>query len=251
MVALNTQANHPIFNEKLGDTDYIQGKNRELWMSPLIYLQNTPDIFTLTMSADIAIDAESVTLATDSGLSVQLYAKQVIYKPGDDILLVVTADTLVTDAGVAVPILPAEGATDIATNTVMPVVYPMVPILSINDGGLASVAGQEATANNKGQSLFNAKAKTTADASLTFSGAVVRNDPGLVIANTLSFNNQYAYFESRLAAFDNRGVGWKTQKFRGQILNLDPSSARADFEQVSVTVSISGCPEDYIVLGTV
>ncbi len=250
MAVLNTLANNPIFNEKLGDTNFIQGKNRELWIAPLNYLQNVPNTFTLTMTTDIAIDDEAVTLSTGAGLTLQLYAKQVIYKPGDDVLLVVAEDTLVTSAGVSVPILPSEGATVIATNTVMPIVYPMVPIMSISDGGLPSVAGQEATANNKGQSLFNAKAKTTADSSLTFSGAVVRNDPGLAIADALSYNNQYAYFESRLAAFDNRGRGWKTQKFRGQVLNLDPSSTRADFEQVSVTISISGCPEDYVVLGT-
>lgn len=248
MATLMSQAESVVFNQKYSDIDYFLGKNRELWIYPLDYQVDNPPEKTLTISADVAEDGTSVTLAAPTGETLILYKKQVIFCPTADVLLVVATDTTITDAGVAVPILAAEGAVVALNNE--PIVYPMIPVLSVETGGIPNMSAQEATANNKGQGIFNAKAKVTADSQIQFTGTVNRNDPALTIIENGAYTTQRFYLETRLPAFDNRGEGYGAKKFRGYITNWDPSSDRGDFEKLSFTVSITGCPESYVLLGS-
>lgn len=229
------------------EVDQYRGDNLIPWVAELEFGESLPTEYTLA-AAVAAQNDTSITLTAAASETVTLYRDQVLYFPTDDVVASVLTTTEVTDAGVAVPVRPLEGALTLDSEVK---VYPIYPILSFMSGGFVPQStGTIAESRNKGQSLFTAKGVFQRSGTATGEGTAIRNDVGRAILENAVTGSKLVYIETRRPIYDCYGAGFNAYKYIAIVESSSPTSDASDFEKVNFTLSISGAPTRYTPLGS-
>jgi hypothetical protein len=229
------------------DSDYFTGKNREIWLYKLGFKETKPPIILLSLINPITVDDTVVTFSANQDIT--LYRRMVIYNDAYNLFLIITNSVFLNaNTPTPVKVFPAEGAIPNVDQVIFPV-YPMKPLFSLESGNITKTTEQEASTNNKGQGLFNAKGKITADADINIQGTVNRHDPCLSLLDEIIEQVSRVYVELRLPAFDNYGEGFAAQSCQAFLNNYSAESNRDNMESLTFTLRVISDSEPYQVLG--
>lgn len=227
--------------------DKYAGQDLEAWVAPVGCVTGLPKQYDLTVGA-VTLGDENVSISLEAGeADTTIYKGDVVWLPGQQALLVIAADTVLTDAGATVPIFPAEKtATSVTAYS-----YLMKPLLSFEEGWLPNTSGSEASSRNRGQSPFSSKIIVGRDYSMSASGGAVKNDPGLVVLENVKNTTKQVFFNSRMRPFQSFGISPFSSFGTCFVNSSSPSAAASDFIKVSYELMGDGKPNVYLPLGMV
>lgn len=172
-------ADQLLINSGDNSTDFYLSRLYHFWFYPLKDGQESPPLITITA---LPTPQYSTNLILESEIDIILYRYHVL-RFGEKFAIVKRTVSITANVPLSVPVFSLPMGID--SSDPIGVIYPLIPLISIKEGGFPQPSPSLAEAHNKNMSLYCISQKYKHDTSATVTGELNFTDPALPVLESM------------------------------------------------------------------